>query len=48
MVVVSALNQIMPSWSSYGQLIEDTKEKVPGLHRVKIIYVGLLILQHIS
>jgi ribonuclease HI len=28
MVVVLALNQTMASWSSYGQLIEDTKEKV--------------------
>jgi hypothetical protein len=28
MVVVLALNQTMASWSSYGKLIEDTKEKV--------------------
>jgi ribonuclease HI len=26
-IVVSALNQTSPSWSSYGQLLEDTKVK---------------------
>ncbi len=43
MVVVSALNQTTPSWCSHGQLIENTKEKVPSLHRVKIIYASRVV-----
>jgi ribonuclease HI len=28
MTVVSALNQSLPNWSSYGQLIKDTKGRL--------------------
>jgi ribonuclease HI len=40
LVVVSALNKPLPTWSSYGQLIEDIKVKPKCLQQVEIIHVN--------
>jgi ribonuclease HI len=40
LVVVSALNNSLPTWSSLGQLIEDTKVKAKSLHQVEISHVN--------
>jgi hypothetical protein len=40
MTVVSALNQSLPNWNSYGQLIEDTKEKAQSLYWVEFKYAS--------
>jgi hypothetical protein len=43
MTVVSALNQASPNWSSYGQLIEDTKVLARSVHRVEIKFASRVV-----